>query len=215
MAATRARAAWPGRGPRRRCGAAPRRSRRPPAGTRARATRRDERELAADPLGGGPQLARARLREQHGELVAAEPAEHVGGPQVGGEGDRATRHSRSSPAAWPWVSLTDLKSSRSITIRPSGRPPWRTCSDRSASKRSVKPRRLRHPVSGSERESLASSRRWRSRFVACETPMTAAATSRAENTPTDVGLGVACQQRRRPRRRIRDITPQIATERAG
>ena len=53
-----------------------------------------------------------RVLDQHGELVAAEAGGGVAGAQRGGE-LRPTATSSWSPASWPSVSLTTLKSSRS------------------------------------------------------------------------------------------------------
>ena len=52
------------------------------------------RRRRLEPLGGGPQLAGAGLGQQHRELVPAEAAEHVGGPQVGGERGRDAAQQR-------------------------------------------------------------------------------------------------------------------------
>ena len=101
----------------------------------------------------------------------------------------STAHrSRSSPAAWPRVSLTSLKWSRSRLISPNGRP-WRSALDSSASKRSSKPRRLRQPVSGSARETRDSASRRRSWLRACQ-PHSAAVHAEAQREePRVLGIG--------------------------
>ena len=55
-------------------------------------------------------LGLADVREQHGELVAAEPRPHVGGAQLLGPGRCRRAAITRSPAAWPSVSLIVLKS---------------------------------------------------------------------------------------------------------
>ena len=71
---------------------------------------------------------------------------------------RASRSSASSPAAWPSVSLTILKSSMSSATRASG-VPWRRQRLISCARRSWKARWLRWPVSGSLSASIRSSAR--------------------------------------------------------
>ena len=93
--------------------------------TRIRASARRRRGVADDVAQGLGQLHRDRgrgVRDDHGELVAAEPAEqHVGAqPGLDGVGDsRITR----SPTAWPRRSLMSLKLSMSTSS--SAAPPGR------------------------------------------------------------------------------------------
>ena len=69
-----------------------------------------------------------------------------------------TQRSSSSPAAWPWWSLTSLKWSMSSTsTAPS--PASRVAALSTATARSSKPRRFRQPVSGSARETSISAAR--------------------------------------------------------
>ena len=56
------------------------------------------------------------------ELVASHPADRVHRPRPTSFITSTAQRSRSSPAAWPRVSLTSLKWSRSSMISPSGRP---------------------------------------------------------------------------------------------
>ena len=87
------------------------RSRAPPArraGERAR-----PRPPRSRSLGDLRALGLVDLREQHRELVAAEPRDDVGLAQARRRAARRRCASSSSPAAWPSVSLTYLKLSRS------------------------------------------------------------------------------------------------------
>ena len=70
-------------------------------------------QVGEDPLGHlAGVVGVLRLLEEDGELVAAEAGRGVTGPQRPYE-PPATATSSSSPAAWPRLSLTSLKSSRS------------------------------------------------------------------------------------------------------
>ena len=76
------------------------------AGSARRARRARARRRAS------PRLV-AQVLEQDGELVAAEPGGGVAGPAGRTGAARPTATRSSSPAAWPRLSLTVLKSSRS------------------------------------------------------------------------------------------------------
>ena len=72
--------------------------------------------------------------QQHDELVAAEAAEQRAGAASPRRSRPANSLSSSSPAAWPSVSLSSLKRSRSISRSATGRPPasaWAICSSAS------------------------------------------------------------------------------------
>src|SRR5262249_55877267 len=65
-------------------------------------------DLSPEPIGQcGRDLERSVRKDDH-ELVAADPAEHVGCPQPS-VSTAATCSSTRSPPRWPWVSLTSLK----------------------------------------------------------------------------------------------------------
>ena len=89
----------------------------------------------------------AGVGQDDGELVAAD-AVGESAPRPVARIASASACRRSSPAWWPWVSLTALRSSRSRRTSASGTPvrPAR-CSSRARS--SWKARWLRRPVSGS------------------------------------------------------------------
>ena len=107
--------------------------------------------------------ARAASRlvlDQHGELVAPEPCHGVSGADavLDAVGDCAQQV---SPAAWPTLSLTSLKSSRLSSITATGAALRRRSCIAWVS-RSVNNARLARPVSGSRRAMSATvTRSWR------------------------------------------------------
>ena len=76
---------------------------RPACGARPAAVRRSR-----------PRRRPARRRPEHGELVAAEPGDRVGAAHDASAERSPISCSMRSPAAWPRLSLTVLKSSRSM-----------------------------------------------------------------------------------------------------
>ena len=69
--------------------------------------------------------------------------------------------------------------------------PSRTARASSASRRSAKPRRFRQPVSGSVRDSSASSSRWRSPRRACHTQSMPVSAMQTRNIPMYAASGSA------------------------
>ena len=137
-------------------------------GTRARSRMRSAASAAV--------LGAVDVLEQDGELVAAEAGRGVAGADAARPAARRPRRSRSSPAAWPRLSLTVLKSSRSmkrtaspLRSRRARATAWRTRSSNSA--------RLARPVSGS----------WNAWWASCSSKALRSLTSRALSTmPCDV-----------------------------
>ena len=107
---------------------------------------------------------RSRSLAQHDELVAAEAGDGVAGRARRRAGARRRRRSSSSPAAWPRLSLTTLKWSRSrnSTAR---RVPWRSARALARASCSSSSTRLGRPVSASWRAWWVSASAWRMRSV--------------------------------------------------
>ena len=124
----------------------------------------------------------------------------------------ATSHSTRSPTWWPWLSLTRLKWSRSITARASGRP-CRWARATSSSRRSWKTRWFARPVSGSLEACAASSRRaWAFSIASCTVSATRSRRSPASgaNPPAPTSTADTAPQRR-PSTRTGTLTVGPAT----
>ena len=94
--------------------------------------------------------SRLGVGQQDGELVAAEPGQHVVRAAARCRSRGPTWRSRSSPAWWPRLSLTSLNPSRSSSSRAAGRPGAAVREHRAGRARAA-PRRLGSPVSSSVR----------------------------------------------------------------